>query len=183
MSGVEVKPAIQNSKSEVEAVATLCPACGMCCNGVLFADVALQRTDDLARLRTLGVKWFAKGGKRRFGQPCDCLDGKLCRIYADRPERCRSFSCRLIQRMRAGEVTVGRALKSIAAARDAADAVLHLVGSLGEKDEAAPLSHRCSRIMAQPIDLGDDQAIIKRRSNLMLAVERLAKILERDFLT
>jgi hypothetical protein len=37
--------------------------------------------------------------------------------------------------------------------------------------------------MAQPIDFAGDEAVIERRSELMLAVDRLAKILARDFLT
>jgi len=178
-----VKSETRNSKREREAVAALCPACGFCCNGVLFADVELQRSDDAARLQKLGVKLFAKGGRRRFGQPCACLDGKLCRIYPDRPERCRSFNCRLLQRVQAGELTREVALESIAAASRASDAVRQLVRQLGDVDEAAPLSQRYSRIMTQPIDFGGDEAVIKRRSELMLAVDRLAKILDRDFLT
>ena len=161
----------------------LCPACGMCCNGVLFADVELRRGDDAARLRTLGVKLFAKGGKRRFAQPCTCFDGKLCRIYAERPERCRTFECRLLQRVMAGELSEAAALKAIATAGRAANSVRRLARQLGETDETLPLNRRYARIMAQPIDFAGDEAVIERRSELMLAVDRLAKTLERDFLT
>jgi Fe-S-cluster containining protein len=166
-----------------KAVAALCPACGFCCNGVLFADVELQRGDAPARLRALGVKRFAKGGKRRFGQPCACFDGEFCRIYAERPERCRTFECRLLKRVMTGELSSVTALKSIAAATLAVEAVRRLVRELAETDETLPLSRRYARIMAQPIDFAGDKAVIKRRSELMLAVDRLAKILERDFLT
>lgn len=176
------KSEVRSPKPEAEAVAKLCPACGMCCNGVLFADVELQRGDNTARLQTLGVKLFTKGGKRRFGQPCTCLDGNLCRIYPDRPERCRSFNCRLLQRVQTGELTGEVAQESIAAARRASGAVRRLVQRLGDVDETAPLSHRYSRIMAQPIDFGGDVAVIKCRSELMLAADMLAKVLDRDFL-
>lgn len=177
-----MKSEIRNPKAETEAVRALCPACGFCCNGVLFADVELQRSDDAARLQTLGVKLFAKGGKRRFSQPCACFDGKLCRIYADRPERCRTFECGLLKRVMADELTAAAALRAIGDAVKAANRVRRLVRQLGEGDEAAPLSRRYARIMAQPIDFGGDKAMIKRRSALMRAVDRLAKILERDFL-
>lgn len=178
-----MKPETRNPKPETEAVGALCPACGMCCNGVLFADVELQRGDDAARLQTLGVKLFAKGGRRRFGQPCGCFDGMLCRIYADRPERCRTFECRLLKNVRVGVTQPGRALRSIVAAVKAANRIRRLVGDLGETDETQPLSRRYARIMAQPIDFGGAPAVVKRRSALMRAVDRLAKILERDFLT
>ena len=176
------KSTIRNPKSEAEAVGTLCPACGFCCNGVLFADAELRRGDDAARLESLGVKLFAKGGKRRFGQPCACFDDRLCRIYSDRPERCRTFECRLLQRVIAGELPAEHALKRIAAARQAVNRVRRLVRALGEMDETQPLSRRYARIMAQPIDFAGDAAVIKQRSELMLAVDRLAKLLERDFL-
>lgn len=150
---------------------------------MLFADVELRRGDDPERLQALGVKLFAKGGKRRFSQPCQCFDGKLCRIYADRPERCRTFECRLLMRVMAGERTPEAARRSIVAAGKAVDHVRRLVRELGDRDETAPLSRRYARIMAQPIDFGGDETVIKRRSELMRAVDRLAKILERDFLT
>ncbi len=164
------------------AVSELCPACGFCCNGVVFADVELRRDDDGVRLETLGVKLFSKGGKRRFRQPCTCFDGKLCRIYADRPERCRTFECRLLKRVMNGDLTTATALKSIAVAVRAANRVGRLVRELGETDETLPLSGRYARIMAQPIDFAGDTRVIKQRSELMLAVDKLAKILERDFL-
>lgn len=150
---------------------------------MLFADVELRRGDEATRLQALGVKLFVKGGKRRFSQPCACFDGKLCQIYADRPERCRTFECRLLMRVMAGELTPAAARRSIVAADKAVDRVRRLVRELGETDETLPLSRRYARIMAQPIDFGGDEAVIKRRSELMRAVDRLAKILERDFLT
>lgn len=180
---VKLKSKARRSKSEIEAVAALCPACGFCCNGVLFADVELQRGDEADRLQALGVKLFAKGGKRRFAQPCACFDGRLCGIYTNRPERCRTFECRLLKRVIAGELAADAALKSITTATRAANVVRRRVRALGETDETRPLSHRYARIMAQPIDFGGDESVIKGRSELMLAVDRLAKILERDFLT
>ncbi len=167
----------------VDPVAYLCWACGLCCNGVLFADVELLRGDDPARLETLGVRLLAKGGKRRFVQPCVCFDGKLCRIYADRPERCHTFECRLLKHVMANELPAEAALKSIAVAARAANRVRRLVRQLGETDETLPLSRRYARIMAQPIDFAGDEAVIKQRSELMLAVDKLAKILALDFLT
>ena len=75
-----------------DAVSQLCPNCGLCCNGVLFADVELRAGDDAKRLKDLGMTLEKKGqGKVAFAQPCACFDGKLCGIYADRPKRCRTF--------------------------------------------------------------------------------------------
>ncbi len=172
-----------NSPSAAAAVAALCPACGFCCNGVLFADVELQRSDDAARLRALGLRFAAKGGKQCFCQPCPGFDGRLCRLYAERPERCRTFACRLLQRVIAGELAPAAALRSVTAAARVAGRVRDLVRALGETDETVPLSRRSARIMAQPLDFAGDESVLEQRSELMLTVDRLAKRLARDFLT
>ncbi len=166
-----------------DAVSKLCPACGLCCNGVLFGDVELQRGDDAKKLSKLGMSLRKKkNGMASFNQPCSCFDGKLCSIYDDRPKRCRTFECRLLQRAQTDEVTIPAALKSIAEARRCADDVRKLVRELGQRDEQMPLNRRYSEIMSQPIDLAGDESVGERRGELMMAVHRLTEILERDFL-
>ena len=165
------------------AVAELCPECGLCCNGVLFGDVELQPADDAKQLAAIGLRIEAKGKTLRFLQPCSCLDGTLCRIYADRPARCRTFECRLLQKVQAKAVVLPAALKSIDEARQQVKIVHRLLNELGQKDEDLPLSRRYAKVVAEPIDLGGDERLIELRSELMLAVHKLTKILERDFLT
>jgi Fe-S-cluster containining protein len=155
----------------------------MCCNGVLFGNVELQPRDDAQRLAALGMDLFRKGRKQCFNQPCACFDGKWCGIYADRPNRCRSFECRLLQRVQVGKTTSDAALKTIAEARRCADRVRDLVRQLGHTDERMPLNRRYSAIMSQPLDLAsDDEETTERRSELMLAVHELTQILGQDFL-
>jgi len=105
--------------SEVAITNELCNACGLCCNGVLFKDVQLQPGDDAAHLRSLGLpireprRVPPRTGrsphshevrKTRFPQPCAALcDGNRCRIYAERPARCREFECALFKSVAAGE--------------------------------------------------------------------------------
>ena len=154
----------------------------MCCNGVLFGDVELQRGDDAKNLAALGMDLQKKkSGKICFTQPCSCFDGKLCSIYENRPKRCRSFECRLLERTQTEKVTVSSALKAIAEARRCADDVQKLVRELGQNDERMPLNRRYSEVMSQPIELADEEKS-ERRGELMLAVHKLTKILERDFL-
>ena len=104
------------------AIAKLCPACGLCCNGVLFGDVELQRGDDAKRLTKLGVELFRKGRKAAFTQPCDCLVKGLCRIYANRPKRCAAFDCGLLKRVQREELSALYA-EAQAAAADICDTV------------------------------------------------------------
>ncbi len=167
----------------MSAIDQLCPACGLCCNGVLFGDVELQRGDDAKKLAALGVGLFSKGRKKVFNQPCACLVGGLCTIYQDRPKRCRSFDCRALKRVQQGEITVPAALKAIAEAKRHSSEVLRLVRALGDVSETQPLNRRYAAIMAQPMDLAGDEAQLELRGELMLAVGRLVEVLERDFLT
>ena len=171
-----------SNSDQRDAVAQLCPACGMCCNGALFGDVELQPRDDARRLAALGLELLRKGRKQCFNQPCACFDGKWCRIYGDRPNRCRTFECRLLQRVQSGKMTSDAALKTIAEARRWVDRVRELVRQLGQNDERMPLNRRYSAIMAQPLDLASDDETAERRSELMLAVHKLTQILEREFL-
>jgi Fe-S-cluster containining protein len=165
-----------------DSVTMLCPQCGLCCNGVLFADVELQPRDNAGRLIDLGMALKKKGMKRAFAQPCHCFDGKLCRIYADRPKRCATFECGLLKRVQTGAMPAPAALKRIADAKKLVEKVRRLLRSLGDKDEQQALTKRYSRMMARPIDLSAGEENGEARGELMLAVNDLMRVLQRDFL-
>ncbi|HWN97378.1 MAG TPA: YkgJ family cysteine cluster protein [Methylomirabilota bacterium] len=161
----------------------LCTACALCCNGVLFADVRLQSGDDAAQLAILGVSLKRRGETTRFQQPCSCLHGNSCTIYAERPSRCRTFECRLLQRALNDEISGQAALQQIQQARREADNVRRILHELGDMDETVPLSRRYQRMMRRPIDLSGDDRLVDLRGELMMSVARLMERLKRDFLT
>ena len=160
----------------------LCPNCGLCCNGVLFADVELQQGDNAGRLIDLGMALKKKGMKRAFAQPCRCFDGKLCRIYTDRPKRCATFECGLLKRVQSGEMPAPAALKRIGDAKKLVGKVRQMLHRLGDRDEQLALTKRYSRVMGQPIDLAAGEDAGEARGELMLAVNDLMHALQRDFL-
>jgi Fe-S-cluster containining protein len=165
-----------------DAISQLCPNCGLCCNGVLFADVELQPGDNAGRLINLGMPLKKKGMKRAFAQPCRCFDGKFCNIYADRPRRCATFECGLLKRVQSEEISAPAALKRIADAKKLVEKVRRLLRRLGDDDEQLALNKRYSRMMARPIDLSAGEDIGEARGELMLAVNDLMHVLQRDFL-
>jgi Fe-S-cluster containining protein len=171
-----------NTTTPNDSVSQLCPNCGLCCNGVLFADVELQPGDNAGRLIDIGMALKKKGMKRAFVQPCRCFDGKLCRIYADRPKRCAMFECGLLKRVQSGEMPAPAALKRIADAKKLAVIVRRLLRRLGDKDEQLALTKRYSRVMSQPIDLSAGEETGEVRGELMLAVNDLMHVLQREFL-
>ena len=171
-----------NEESSNDFVAELCPKCGLCCNGVVFADVRLQKGDSARRLAQRGLLLTQRAGRPAFPQPCRCFDGALCRIYAERPQHCRSFVCGILQRAQAGEMTTDMALDKIAGARRLAEEVRQLLRRLGDTDEQQALTRRYARVMREPIDLSGPEDAVEGRGELMLAVNDLMHALQRDFL-
>jgi Fe-S-cluster containining protein len=161
----------------------LCPNCGLCCNGALFADVELRAADDRRQFKKLGLPLVKKGlVKVAFAQPCACFDGKLCQIYAERPRRCRLFACGLLKQVKAGRMQPALALKKITAAKKQIQKVEDLLQGMGQRDRSLPLTHRYSATMSVPLDLADDTRA-RRYGNLMFEMDRLMVGLQRDFLT
>jgi Fe-S-cluster containining protein len=168
--------------NSIDAISKLCPNCGLCCNGVLFADVELRADDNARQLAELGLSFTKKGSKLAFAQPCACFDGKLCGIYADRPKRCRTFECGLLKRVQAGEVDASAALKKISETKMQAEKVRVMLRQLGQNDERLAMTKRYAQAMSGPIDLSDHESDTERRGELMLAVDDLMRQLQRDFL-
>ena len=162
-------------------MAQLCPACGLCCNGVLFADVEVGPGDDAKTLVAAGLALKKKGRNTAFSQPCSCFDGALCRIYQARPGRCRAFECGLLKRVAAKRTSPAAALKMIARTRGQAERIREQMRQLGNHEEHLPLSQRFARIMAKPIDLGGAEELVEVRAELMLGVDALMKVLQREF--
>jgi hypothetical protein len=172
-----------NKISSDSGVNQLCPNCGLCCDSVLFADVELRAGDDARRLAKLGLTIENKTRtKLAFAQPCACFDGKLCGIYTDRPQRCRTFECGLLKRVQAGELDANAALKTIAKTKLQAETVRGLLRQLGQNDEQLAMTKRYAAAMSAPIDLADCETDSELRGELMLAVDKLMRQLQRDFL-
>lgn len=180
---MSTKPGTQAPAEAHRIIGELCSSCALCCNGVLFGDVELQAVDNPKALQQAGLKLQRKGKKHCLTQPCPCLDERnLCRIYSVRPARCSSFECLLLKRVLDGELDMVEAQKATRDARKQTQKVVSLLRELGQREEHLPLSRRYARLMSEPIDLAADESIVELRSELMLAVARLSKILGQYFL-
>ena len=167
----------------MSAIDQLCLQCGLCCDGTLFADVELRAGDDAKQLKKLGLPIAAKGkSKLAFPQSCACFDGKLCRIYEQRPKRCRKFACGLLKQVEAGQLDPAAALKTIGTARKQFEKVNTLLVAMGQGDRAVALTQRFSSAMSAPMDLADETNA-ENYGELMAAMDQLMQQLQRDFLT
>ena len=170
----------------------LCLACGLCCDGTLFADVELQPGDSAERLRALGQKLRrgkdAEGNPvHKFAQPCPALGTDCrCAFYAERPARCREFDCALLVSMQAGKISVETALRRIREARKQRDTVRRALVALGNSDHSKPLSRRFQRTKRAlesgeiPVGITWEEAA-ETFGELTLAVSQLQFTLSREF--
>ncbi|MBL8920288.1 MAG: YkgJ family cysteine cluster protein [Myxococcaceae bacterium] len=92
---------------------SLCLACGFCCDGTLFDRVPLVE-DELPLLSS--VLQVAPGA-HHARQPCPALEGRSCRVYAERPLTCRRFRCLLLEAHEADEVSLAGAVEVVASTR------------------------------------------------------------------
>lgn len=161
------------------AIDQLCKSCGLCCNGVLFTDVKLDKDESHHRLVSLGLKLKKSGSTLKLCQPCPAHVGGLCSVYADRPQVCRKFECQLLRRVQAGTLQSARALEIIETTLAAQDDVQAAVAACGETREQVSLSRRFRNVMSQPLDLADPHQE-KLRRKLAAASHRLGKLL-REF--
>jgi Fe-S-cluster containining protein len=172
----------------------LCLACGLCCNGVIFADVKLMPGDNAARLQSLGMPLLKsiltrskvvagsnEDDQWRFKQPCSAFNGCRCRIYPSRPKYCREFDCLLLKKVQEGTMTQSGALRIIQAARRRVRKVQQLLIALGDTDETIALAERFRRITRRLRRLGSDAQTAEIYGRLTLAFHKLSLTLNRSF--
>jgi Fe-S-cluster containining protein len=157
-----------------ELTDTLCLQCGLCCNGVLFADVRGERGDN--------SKLFEQFGPR-VSQPCPAFNAGDCKcaIYAGRPTRCQKFECKQLLAVRGGTKSAEAALKKIREAQKLADKVEKLLRQLGFNETQLPIGKRfrkCQRAAERGKILSDHFGSL---ADLQLAVHRLNQLLAQDF--
>ena len=159
----------------------LCNECGLCCNGVMFHTVRLQPADSAKALAALGLKLKRKKGAHYILQPCPAWQDAQCSIYAARPERCRVFECRQLQRVATGETTEAAALEKIRDVQLQVARVNELLARAGSTNPKRPLSKRCEKILAEPLDASSDPAALALRDDLTRAMRELNAVLDTDF--
>ena len=163
------------------AAARLCAACGLCCNGVLFAIVQLQPADSPKQLASLGLKLTHKKKRHFFQQPCPMFRESQCAIYQNRPERCRLFECRQLKQVATGQIAETTALATIDDARRRVDRVRELFERLGETNHKRPLTRRYESIMQAPLDPSESPKTTLLRDQVTIAMRELRELLQRDF--
>ncbi len=171
----------------MESGEELCLACGLCCDGTLFHHVTLEPGDDAKRLKALGlpvVTSRAKTPATRFPQPCAglCAD-RTCRLYADRPQQCRTFACGVFKDVQAGRLGLVPALKLVKEGREQSDHIRDLLRELGDTDEHRSLNERFRRTRKRMEEGFADEAEGDRFADLSLAMHHFGLLTHEKFYT
>ena len=150
----------------------LCLQCGLCCNGVLFADVRKERGDPSSLFKDHGP---------RVVQPCPAFNAGDCKcsVYATRPARCRKFECKQLIAVQRGEKSTDKALKKIRETRALVATVEGLLTALGFNRTDLPLAKRFQR--CQKAAERGEIAELDRLAELQLAMHQLNLLLAKEF--
>jgi len=153
----------------------------MCCDGVLFHSVELQPADSARRLASLGMKLRRKKGIEFFLQPCSMHreeNGQCsCKIYEDRPVRCRAFNCRQLQAVEAGTKSEADALEMIRLAKSGVARVNELIAQIAETNPNRSLAHR----VANALTLAKGAERTPIQDELHSAMKGLEELLQKEF--
>lgn len=161
---------------------SLCLECGLCCNGVIFADVQVQAGDDAAGLQSLGLAFVkAKAGISKFKQPCTAFAGCQCNIYSQRPKYCREFECLLLKSVKSGHTGHAEASRIIRSALQRVKKVKRLLQELGDTEESLALGKRFRRIKRKLESGPLDEDTAGKFGELTLAVHDLNMLLAEAF--
>jgi Fe-S-cluster containining protein len=159
----------------------LCTRCGLCCDGTLFGDVELTGRAEAGRLEVLGLDVDEDDADTELlALPCAGLRGTRCRVYAHRPQCCRTFECRLLQDTRRGAVSEAQALTRIAEARAQVRHVGALLTRFEARPQRLPLQERCANALAEPS--GSNREATRARAALGEAAAALARTIQTTFL-
>lgn len=162
---------------------TLCTQCGLCCDGTLFADVELANSAEAAGLEAMGLDIEEDdNGDGLLVQPCVALQGRRCGIYAQRPECCRTFECRLLRNVRRGAVSLPRAREIVAETQTKIGRLRQLAAELGQADGRLTFRESCVEAM----ELGDETRsspdVERKRAELESGMSAVEDLIQKQFL-
>ncbi len=159
----------------------LCTHCGLCCDGTLFADLALVGVREARRMEDLGLRLDEDSDEAALMLlPCAGLKGTRCTVYAHRPRCCRTFECHLLLDAQRGAVSVATARATIDETRAQVAQVKALLAKLGDRRTELPLRERCAEVLAS--DAPYPATVSRQRHALSLAIVALEQSVRASFL-
>lgn len=145
----------------------LCRTCGVCCNGVMFAYVEVEKSEMRADTRR---RLHVLEAENRFTLPC-CEHGpEGCQVYDDRPSICRSYTCALYDEYKETGEELDRKLMRV-------ERIKQLVATIRARRRGAADHEWLPRAISEMLAVGKPTDVERE---LLLDVAELAMRLQRD---
>jgi Fe-S-cluster containining protein len=144
----------------------------------------MKRSDEVARLQALDLPVVVRRAANTLAclrQPCSAYQEGKCRVYADRPQYCREFECRLLQEVKSGRTTFDQARRTISDARRKVEKILRLFRKLGDCQEHSALKARFRRITRRMEAGGRDRSEVLLYGQLTQQYHELNQLLGSAF--
>lgn len=163
-----------------KAAATLCTACGLCCDGTLYGQVALEGASNGPLALRLAKRGFAilqdGGGATAFKQPCPALRGALCDMYEERPPACARYACLLRTNVESGRTELPVAERIVVRARTLSARIR--AGFPLERDRSL---WEGITALEPPPDEAEEQAWAEAHADAIDAVASLIELVRAEF--
>ncbi|MDB4459314.1 YkgJ family cysteine cluster protein [bacterium] len=169
-------------KAPPTTISELCIRCGLCCSGVLFADVLLKKNDTTTALEGAELPLEDREGGTYLLQPCAALCRGRCQVYEQRPTDCRKFNCAVVKKVKRGKLTLEEGAQLVRRAKDRIRRLEKLLSDLGNRQTDLPLTWRYDETFSQPWDPNVDEVLNIKRSRLLKTSTSLAQFLDNEFL-
>jgi hypothetical protein len=161
----DIKFGSDADKSAVSPSQSLCLTCGLCCDGTLFWGVPLTPNDEITSLKAVGINIVSDNTSTILKLPCAAHKNCTCTVYANRPQECRTFKCKLLKRFERNEISQQSALDSINKMKSLKNAVkaLALAASTSARsgEEIIMLMKKCQMDPAGPTTQHYAQVLLK----------------------
>ena len=92
---------------------SLCLTCGLCCDGTLFWGLPLKPDDDVTPLKAIDINIVSDNDLTILKLPCAAHKNCTCTVYANRPQACRTYKCKLLKRLERDDTSWQSALEII----------------------------------------------------------------------
>ena len=152
----------------------LCLSCGICCAGILHAEVRLEN-DEIALATQHRLPLI---GSNAFSLPCPSHTGADCSIYLNRPARCRSYECDSLKRFLQGTVSFEEATAWVHRAKELIHAIYQYMGG---RDPSQRIWQQVTDFLHQQGKGLDTETFLRTHVELRMNVAMLAIVCQKHF--
>jgi hypothetical protein len=160
----------------VSSSQSLCLRCGLCCDGTFLSGVPLKPDDEVAPLKAVGINIVSDNYSTVLKLPCAAHKNCTCTIYADRPQECRTYKCKLLKMFERDDISQQSALEIIDKVRslkNEMNTLAHAASTTAQSgEEIILLMKRCQRALSIGTTKQDFARVLLKFGELQIYLDR-----------